>query len=176
MTRALLVLTLAAGCDWDLNRMTEQPRCEPGDRTRWLPDQRCDQSPPEGTVEWRSKEVASPPPPVTRESIMRGADRYTRFCSPCHGTLGDANTQIARDMTLRPPPSLHLPRIVDYSDQRIYDVITTGYGMMPTYAWQVAPPDRWTIVQYVRVLQRSQAMPLQALSAARQEEARPWLR
>lgn len=176
MSRLVLALALVAGCDWDLQRMNNQPRCEPGDRRPWLPDNRCDQSPPENTMPWRGVDVGAVPPPVTRESILRGADRYDRMCSPCHGTLGDANTPIARDMTLRPPPSLHTPLIVGYSDARIYEVITSGYGMMPSYSWQLQANDRWHVVRYVRVLQRSQAMRLDALPVARQEEARPWLR
>src|SRR5690606_19741851 len=54
MTRPVLLALLAlAGCDWSLSRMNDQPRCEPGDRTPWLPDYRCDQDPPPGTVPWR---------------------------------------------------------------------------------------------------------------------------
>lgn len=171
--RGLLLAALVA-CDWDVNRMNDQPRCEPGDRRPWLPDARCDQAPPDGTVVWRAAEPAIPP--VTRASILRGADRYGRTCAACHGVLGDASTRVAEDMSLRPPPSLHDSMIVAYSDQRLYEVITSGYGMMPSYAWQLAAPDRWAVVHYVRVLQRSQAVRLDALPADRKQEAQQWLR
>jgi hypothetical protein len=37
-----------------------------------------------------------------------------------------------------------------------YDVITEGFGIMPDYASQIPPQDRWSIVAYVRALQLSQ--------------------
>jgi mono/diheme cytochrome c family protein len=179
VTRAgCLVVVALVGCDWDLGRMNDQPRCEPGDRTPWLPDGRCDQPTPFGAVPWRSEgprservERSAP----SRLSIARGADRFRRFCAPCHGMLGDADAPIARDMTLRPPPSLHATRIVGYPDELLYDVIGGGYGMMPAYASQIAPADRWAIVHYVRVLQRSQGLAVSRLPLTRLQEAKPWL-
>jgi hypothetical protein len=68
-------------------------------------------------------------------------------------------------MTLRPPPSLHEPRIRDYSDERLFTTISEGYGLMPALAATLAPPDRWAVVSYVRALERSQSVPLDALGA-----------
>jgi mono/diheme cytochrome c family protein len=176
--KALLLLALVAGCDWDYNRMLVQERCEPGAARPWLPDRRCDQRPPDGTVTWRAPTaaVATAPPPPTRALILRGRDRFERFCAPCHGALGDGRSITARDMTLRPPPSLLGPRIAAYPDRRIFDTITGGYGLMPAYSYQLVPADRWAIVYFVRVLSASQAFPLAALPADRKQEAAPWLR
>lgn len=179
-TARLLALALAlplAGCDWDFNRMNNQPRCEPGDARPWLPDRRCDQRGPDGTVPWRAPSAtAVTAPRPTRASILRGRDRFARFCAACHGSLGDGGSVTARDMQLRPPPSLLGPRIAAYPDQRIFEVITSGYGLMPAYAYQLAPDDRWAVVHFVRALATSQAFPLAQLPANRREEARPWLR
>lgn len=172
--RAALLLLVVTGCNWDFNRMNDQARCEPGDSRPWLPDHRCDQRAPAGTVTWRAK--AMPPEPApTRTSIARGRDRFNRFCATCHGVLADGNSVISRDMMLRHPPSLHSAEIVGYPNQRIFEVITSGYGLMPSYAYQVAPEDRWAIIHYLRVLERSQAFPLAELPPARREEARRWL-
>jgi mono/diheme cytochrome c family protein len=38
----------------------------------------------------------------------------------------------------------------------MFEVITKGYGGMPSYSAQIDPPDRWRIVAYIRVLQMSQ--------------------
>ena len=38
-------------------------------------------------------------------------------------------------------------------DGRIFHVITRGSGMMPAYAGQISPDDRWKAVLYVRALQ-----------------------
>ncbi len=37
-----------------------------------------------------------------------------------------------------------------------YDVIANGFGIMPDYASQISPRDRWNIVAYIRALQLSQ--------------------
>jgi mono/diheme cytochrome c family protein len=34
--------------------------------------------------------------------------------------------------------------------------MTNGFGVMPDYAQQVSPEDRWAIVAYIRALQLSQ--------------------
>jgi mono/diheme cytochrome c family protein len=173
---ALLAFASLAGCGWDGNRMNNQPRCEAGDRRPWLPDQRCDQAAPAGTVAWRAPFAAVAAPAPTRATIARGADRFARICATCHGPLGDGNSVVAADMARRPPPSLHTPRITGYADPRLFEVITSGYGMMPSYAYQLTPSDRWAVIHYVRVLQRSQAVTLEALAPARREEAQRWLR
>lgn len=176
----LLALVLAlplAGCDWDFNRMNNQPRCEAGDARPWLPDRRCDQRAPDGTVAWRAPAAAElAPPRPTRASILRGRDRFARFCAPCHGSLGDGASVTARDMMLRPPPSLLGPRIAAYPDQRIFEVITSGYGLMPAYAYQLTPDDRWAVVQFVRALATSQAFRVSELPANHRQEASRWLR
>ena len=59
-------------------------------------------------------------------------------------------------MTERPPPSLHEARIRAMSDERIFQIISEGYGMMPNYADVLRPRHRWAVVDYVRALQLSQ--------------------
>jgi hypothetical protein len=43
-------------------------------------------------------------------------------------------------------------------------VIANGYGVMPAYRAQVALPDRWAIVAYLRALQLSQHASVDQLS------------
>jgi mono/diheme cytochrome c family protein len=43
-----------------------------------------------------------------------------------------------------------------------FEVITKGYGGMPSYAAQIPPDDRWRIIAYIRVLQMSQRAPADA--------------
>jgi mono/diheme cytochrome c family protein len=172
----LALALLLGGCDWDFNRMVHQARCEPGKSTPWLPDQRCDQHSPAGTVAWRTPEAQVVEPAATRASILRGRDRFERFCAPCHGALGNGASVTARDMTLRRPPSLLTPRVAAFPDQRIFDVISGGYGLMPAYAYQLPPEDRWAVVQFLRVLATSQAFPVAQLPEARHKEAEVWLR
>jgi hypothetical protein len=50
-----------------------------------------------------------------------------------------------------------------------FEVITSGFGLMPDYAQQVPPGDRWAIIAYIRALQLSQNAKLSDVpEAARQ--------
>ncbi len=59
-----------------------------------------------------------------------------------------------------------------WTDGRIYHVIMMGQNnIMPSYAAQIAPGDRWAIIYYIRALQRSKHPSEQDLKAAQQEES-----
>ncbi|MBA3538626.1 MAG: hypothetical protein H0T79_03285, partial [Deltaproteobacteria bacterium] len=47
--------------------------------------------------------------------------------------------------------------------------------LMPQYSTLLPPDDRWAIVHFVRVLQRSQSVALDELTPAQRTEAAPWL-
>jgi mono/diheme cytochrome c family protein len=118
--------------------------------------------------------VDVPPIPIDKAALERGRDRFNIYCSVCHDALGTGNGKIIERGYL-PPPNYHL----DYSrgferrGQKVllreapigyfYEVITRGFGGMPDYASQIPPEDRWKIAAYIRVLQRSQWMPLKDL-------------
>jgi hypothetical protein len=44
--------------------------------------------------------------------------------------------------------------------------MTRGFGVMPDYAQQIVPEDRWAIAAYVKALQLSQRVPASELSVA----------
>lgn len=119
--------------------------------------------PPAGTVAREAPGGERPAP--SRELLLRGGNRFAIFCAPCHGVLGDGDSEVARSASLRPPPSLHEARIASLPSARLFDVITEGYGLMPSLAASLAPADRWAVVGYVRALERSQHVELDALSA-----------
>jgi mono/diheme cytochrome c family protein len=52
--------------------------------------------------------------------------------------------------------SYHTQRLLDAPVGHFFDVMTNGYGYMPSYASRVEPDDRWRIAAYIRVLQLSQ--------------------
>jgi cbb3-type cytochrome c oxidase subunit III len=98
--------------------------------------------------------VAAIPMPMTRKLLEVGRKRYDITCGTCHGPLGDGDSIVARQMALRPPPSLH--RYIDRPAGYIYEVITKGFGMMASYAAELTVEERWAIVAYIRALQISQ--------------------
>ncbi|HJT75609.1 MAG TPA: cytochrome c, partial [Gemmataceae bacterium] len=56
-----------------------------------------------------------------------------------------------------------------------FEVITDGFGAMPSYSEQVPPDDRWKIAAYVRALQLAQYAPLDRLPAAERAAVRKQL-
>lgn len=124
--------------------------------------------PPAGTVPYRSavplaigtglaedgRPVAESPVPVTAATLARGRARFDVLCAACHGVLGDGESQVALNMALRKPPSLHAFR--DVPDGHLFRVVTNGFGLMPSYANELSVEDRWAVVAYVRALQLSQ--------------------
>ncbi|MEO6260293.1 MAG: c-type cytochrome [Thermoanaerobaculia bacterium] len=95
------------------------------------------------------------PFPVTAEVMNRGEERFNIFCSTCHGRVGDGNGMIpARGY--RRPPSFHSEALRAARSGHFFDVMTNGFGSMPSYAAQVSAKDRWAIVAYIRALQLSQ--------------------
>jgi hypothetical protein len=55
-----------------------------------------------------------------------------------------------------PPPTFHTDRLREAPVGHFFDVITRGFGAMPSYAAQVPARDRWAIIAYIRALQLSQ--------------------
>lgn len=96
------------------------------------------------------------PFPVTMEVLKRGQDRYNAFCAMCHGMTGEGDGMIVR-RGFRKPPSFHEDRLQAGQTPvgHYFDVITNGWGAMPSYAEMVPAEDRWKIIAYVRALQLS---------------------
>ena len=92
---------------------------------------------------------------VDAQLLERGQQKYTIYCAPCHGAIGDGNgitKQYGRGAT----PSYHDDRIRGLADGEIFHVITAGKSNMLSYADKLEPADRWAVVAYVRALQRAQ--------------------
>lgn len=92
---------------------------------------------------------------LRRALLERGQERFNIYCSVCHGRLGDGDGMIVR-RGFRKPPSYHIDRLREAPAGHFYDVITNGFGAMPSYASRVDVADRWAIVAYIRALQLSQ--------------------
>ena len=165
---ALLVLVAAtSACRLDMH---VQPRQNPLSRSDFYSDQRSARAPVEGTVArgelredtyfYTGKIGNNPgdvmPFPVTKLVLERGRERYDIYCAPCHSRTGDGNGFVPLRGFPRKPPSYHLPRLQKAPLGYFFDVMTNGFGIMPDYASQIPPQDRWDIVAYIRALQLSQ--------------------
>ena len=93
------------------------------------------------------------PLPRTAEVIARGRRVYGNTCIVCHGPRGDGQGYI---VPIYPqPPQLFSDKVRNWPDGRIFHVITRGQNLMPSYASQILPEDRWAVIHYVRALQRA---------------------
>ena len=172
-TAALLTL----GCRQDMH---DQPRYEPLEASKFFADGMASRQLPEGTVarghlgedvafatgkDAAGNVVAELPVPATKQLLERGHQRFDVFCSPCHGRLGDGHGMAVR-RGFKQPPSFHDDRLRDSPVGYYFDVMTHGFGVMPSYAASIPPEDRWAIAAYLRVLQLSQRAHLADLEPA----------
>lgn len=181
MTHLRRLLPLAAAL-----ALTACPRLDPMQRqakfkayqpSSFYPDGLAMRDPPDGTVPYHGlldptvetglgadgKPLAVSPVPFDQALLARGKAKFDVNCAACHGVLGDGDSQVALNMSLRRPPSLHLYR--DRPDGYIFQVITKGFGLMPSYAHSISVHDRWAVVAYVRALQLSQHASVDQLPA-----------
>jgi mono/diheme cytochrome c family protein len=86
-----------------------------------------------------------------------GRERFTAFCSECHGAVGDGKGMITqRGLILRrSPANYHTDRLRAMPLGHFYDVQTNGFGIMNSSASRVTPDERWAIAAYIRALQLS---------------------
>jgi cytochrome c553 len=181
---AALVLAATAGCRQDMH---DQPKYKPERASAFFADGRASRPLVDGTVAWgqlaeeqadragkvKGAYVRELPVPLTRALLLRGRERFDIFCSPCHDRAGTGDGMIVQ-RGYRRPPSLHAERLRQQPDGYFFDVITNGFGVMPSYAAQIPASDRWAIIAYVRALQLSQGATLADVPAAerRRLEAR----
>jgi len=171
MKRLLLLGVLCAACgDTTIfDPMERQPKYKAFAANPLYEDGRAMRNPPEGTVprerltmrpeitagrDRSGQVVGAIPVAVTKELMLRGRTRFEIYCGVCHGLLGNGDSPVASQMSLRPPPNLHLLR--NTGPGHLFQVITEGYGLMPSYAAQLTAEDRWAVIAYLQALLRSQ--------------------
>lgn len=151
---AFLAVGLLGACHQSLT-MSDQPKGDEWERSTLFSNGRVVQSPPPGTVArgQDTADVLTEKPPMTLALVQRGRERFTIFCSECHGPGGDGDGMIVQ-RGFPHPPSFHDPRLITAPDGHFVDVITHGHGVMYSYADRVPPADRWAIAAYIRALQK----------------------
>jgi mono/diheme cytochrome c family protein len=175
---ALAVLAaglLAAGCR---QNMHDQAKYEPYEESDFFPDGQASRPLPAGTVARGflredagaytgigrdGQAVTALPFPVTREVLRRGEERYGIFCASCHDRAGTGRGMIVQ-RGFTQPSSYHIERLRNAPVGYFYNVITEGFGVMPSYAHQLTPEERWAVTAYIRALQLSQSARLADLS------------
>jgi mono/diheme cytochrome c family protein len=149
--------------------MYDQPRYEPLESSDFFNDGRASRPLVDGVVQYGAEAPTTPrdtgraggalvaelPVELNEALLRRGRTRFDVFCSNCHGRLGDGNGMIV-ERGYRRPPTFHSDRLRGVPIGHYFDVMTNGFGAMPSYALQTSVDDRWAIAAYVRALQLSQ--------------------
>jgi len=150
--------------------MRVQPKYRPEAASAFFADGRAMRAPVEGTVladERPGRDegfltgrtargyLAKAPIEVTAATLRRGEERFDVYCSVCHDRSGGGRGMVVQ-RGYPPPVDLTSDRVRGFADGEIFEVATKGVRNMPAYAAQIPEDDRWAIVAWVRVLQRSQ--------------------
>ena len=143
---------IGRGFDW--KRMRSQAKYEPYGVNLAFADSSAMRVPPDGTIP-REAIAATAPPPAT--DLVRGASRFSIYCAARHGAAADGVSIVASNMDPPKPPSLIVPPARDLPPSKIFDIITNGFGRMPSLAAQLSVADRWQVVAYLGELQRHAA-------------------
>jgi mono/diheme cytochrome c family protein len=155
---------LAAGCEKVMRDMYDQPRYKPlAASTLWRAGA-ASRPPIDGAVARAQGRIAGASSGRVAQArardesaldvLRRGRERYDIYCSPCHSVAGDGDGMIVR-RGFPSPPSFHIERLRDATDDYLRSVIRDGHGAMYSYATRVDAADRVAIVAYIRALQRA---------------------
>ena len=172
----VIALTALAGCRQDMHN---GPNYEVYEANPQFADGRASRDLPVGTVargQLRDDDAyytgkvdgvftTTFPFEVSAADLQRGQDRFTIYCTPCHGQLGDGKGMVVQ-RGLRQAATYHQDRLRQIAPGYFFDVITNGFGAMQGYAEQIPPRDRWLIAAYVRALQLSQHATVDDVPAA----------
>jgi hypothetical protein len=116
--------------------------------------------------------VATIPMTVDDAFLERGRQRYVIYCQPCHDARGDGKGILFTRGNV-PTASFHQEKILKYPDGQIFDIMTNGMGLMPSYRWPIPPADRWAIIAHVRDLQRKRLATAASAAASAPAPAAP---
>jgi mono/diheme cytochrome c family protein len=166
----LILILLLSGCR---QKMADQPRYDPYEESTFFPDRLSARPLPVGTIARdfplrnelldrgtiNGKAADRFPFPLTMDVLHRGRERFDIYCSPCHGYLGLGDGMAARRGFRRAPASFHTDELRAAPQGHFFDVMTNGFGAMPSYSYQIDSHDRWAIIAYIRALQISQWTP-----------------
>jgi len=91
------------------------------------------------------------PVAASADSVRKGAELYTIYCTPCHGTSGRGDGPVSTKFV--PPADLTNPDLQKVrTDGYWQSYLSAGGAVMPSYAEALTPEERWHVVNYVRTL------------------------
>lgn len=106
-------------------------------------------------------QVITNPLEATDRVLERGKNRFEIFCVPCHNHDGKGKGVIITNVKLKEgeegfpaPADLTREFTRNISDARIFHILSAGQNLMFPVGYKLNETDRWTLVHYIRKLQR----------------------
>ncbi len=146
---AALVLG-ACSNDWRTD-MWYQPSIRPEDAPRPQPEHAVPLGAAPGYESRDDTEEIQNPVPPTEASLARGQALFLARCAPCHGPDGHGGGPVSKFFP--PAPDLAYVTVQKRSDGFIWGTVSYGGKAMPPQREGLSAADRWSLVNWVRVIQ-----------------------
>jgi hypothetical protein len=156
MTRAALIagLVLLGACRQDMH---DQPKYKALRASPFFADGRASRPVVEGTIARGHLDLAGArttgkvgatyaanPLPHAEATFRRGRERYDVYCAPCHDRVGTGDGMIV-ERGFKAPPTFHQDRLRTVADGYLFETMTQGFGVMPSYAAPLSLPRGTTL-------------------------------
>jgi mono/diheme cytochrome c family protein len=123
---------------------------------------------PTSSTEVKDKDAAFKlvnPVPVNARTVDMGHRLFSIYCVPCHGKSGTGDGYVGQKLILQPwnltsSNDIHPWNSPDYPDGYIFGMMTFGGAVMPVYAIDLSPTERWEVVNYVRAVLQKRGIPV----------------
>ena len=110
------------------------------------------------TIQVKDKDAAFKlvnPVPADAKSVDMGGRLFAIYCVPCHGKSGTGDGLVGEKLMMKPfnltsSNDMHSWTSKDYPDGYIFGMMTFGGVVMPVYAIDMSPTERWHVVNYIR--------------------------
>ncbi len=136
----MLCCLAAAGCSQD---MQEQPSYRSQEAPRLHS--------PSGSIPRDSRTVMSLGVLSADGIPDRGRELFRINCLPCHGEQGDGTGPVAPYLK-ELPANLLAPRVRALTGAEIYDIITQGKDMMPSFRGELSADERMVLASFVEAM------------------------
>ena len=155
---------------WILPDMKIQEKYKPQQESPLFSDRSASRRPVVGTVSRENyfadegyhfghsggQYVGKNPLEINEVTLRNGQKKFNVYCSPCHDRTASGGGIVGkRAGAVFQPANLQKQEIRDRNDGELYSIISDGRRIMPAYRNQISDYDRWTVIAYLRVLQRA---------------------
>ncbi len=92
----------------------------------------------------------------TAKVLAKGKFIFENVCIVCHGPKAAGDGHLTK--LFPKPPSLMTQKVRDWNDGRIFHPPMRGQGSMPSHATQVEAHEIWSVIHYIRALQKTESV------------------